>query len=237
MTHDSIGLGEDGPTHQPVEMLNSLRAMPNMVVIRPADGNETAGAYMSAMENKSAPTVIALSRQGLPNLSLSTAENVFQGAYVVRPASQGSQLRVILVSSGAEVSLCMQAAEVLDEAEVAHASKKARGHAQPLLGSQVQVVSMPSWELFDKQSVEYQQSIFPPGVPVLAVEAAVTTGWEKYSHAQFGMTSFGTSGPNGKVYEHFGFVKASVAKKAAKVVEHFGCESRPVSNLMDRVSF
>ena len=176
---------------------------------------------MSAMQNKTTPTVIALSRQGLPNLEASTAEKVLLGAYVVREATQGAHPQFIMVSSGAEVSLCMQAADVLDEAEVAHAAKKARGQPKALQGSQIRVVSMPSWELFDKQSMEYKRSIFPVGVPVLSVEAAATTGWEKYSHVQFGMTSFGMSGPNTKVYEHFGFVPSAVAEKARKVAVHF----------------
>lgn len=154
MTHDSIGLGEDGPTHQPVETLASLRAIPNLLVFRPADGNETAGAYKVAIANRNRPTLLALSRQALPQLEGSTISNTEKGAYILSD-SEGTP-EVILLGTGSETHLCVQAAE------------KLRAD-----GVRVRVVSIPCWELFDEQSADYQESVLPKAVTKrLAVEAA-----------------------------------------------------------------
>eukprot|EP00163_Fabomonas_tropica_P005829 TRINITY_DN1546_c0_g1_i1.p1 TRINITY_DN1546_c0_g1~~TRINITY_DN1546_c0_g1_i1.p1 ORF type:complete len:667 (+),score=243.72 TRINITY_DN1546_c0_g1_i1:84-2084(+) len=199
MTHDSIGLGEDGPTHQPVEILTLLRATPNMVTIRPADSNETAGAYIAAMKNITGPTTLALSRQGLPQLEGSSAEKALKGAYVlVEHASPD----VIYTATGSEVALAVEAAK---------ASSR-----------NVRVVSFPSWELFEQQSAEYKASVFPVGVPVLAIEAAVATGWERYSHGQIAMTSYGGSAPAKDLYKHFGFTAENINSKGDILAKTFG---------------
>lgn len=205
MTHDSIGLGEDGPTHQPIETLASLRSMPNMTVIRPADGNETAGAYKMALENTHGPTVLALSRQGCANFAGSSVEGVSKGAYVIQEA-EGTKafLSVILVATGSEVQVCGKAANVL--------SAK---------GVNTRVVSMPCWSAYDAQSAEYKEATFPTGVPVLSVEALAVMGWEKYSHAHVGMTTFGESGKGPALMEKFGFSEANIVEKAEKMIAHY----------------
>lgn len=210
-THDSIGLGEDGPTHQPIEMLTMLRAMPNMTLIRPADGNETSGAYAIAIEHRHGPVSLALSRQALPNLEGSSIENVARGAYPLTDHFDGAP-EAILVSSGSEVSICVDAA------------KKS--------GKRVRVVSMPSWELFEAQDADYKRSVFPDGVPVLSVEAAATTGWDRYSHAQIGMKTFGASGSIKQVYDHFGLTADRVAHDLHALIDFYS--RRPVPSLVDR---
>jgi transketolase len=202
MTHDSIGLGEDGPTHQPVETLASLRAMPNMLVLRPADGNEVSGAYRVALEHMHTPSTIALSRQNCANLAGSSAAKVALGAYVLADADDA---KVIIAATGSEVQLVVKAAAAL----------KAEGIA-------VRVVSFPSWELFERQSLEYKESVLTPGLPVLSVEAASITGWQKYSHGQVGMTTFGMSAPAGQVFEALGFTVANIADKAKKLIAFYG---------------
>ena len=204
MTHDSIGLGEDGPTHQPIETLASLRSMPNMLVIRPADGNEVAGAYKLALENAHGPTVLALSRQGCVNLAASSIEAVARGAYPVLEPEGGAAPVVVLAATGSEVQLCLAAAAALSSAGVA-----------------ARVVSFPCWSLFDAQPAEYRASVFPAGVPVLAVEALAGFGWEKYSHAQVCMRTFGASGKGPELYKHFVFTAEAVADKAQKMVAHY----------------
>ena len=199
MTHDSIGLGEDGPTHQPIETLSLLRATPNMFVFRPADGNEVSGAYMSAFE-RDGPSVICLTRQNVPHLEGSSIESTLKGGYVLQDMN-GGKVDVILTATGSEVSICVGAAKVLAEK-----------------GLKVRIVSMPCWELFDRQPVEYQTSVFLPGVPAVSVEALSTLGWQKYTHAQIGMTTFGASGKYEALYEKFGFTKEKVAEKVEKVV-------------------
>eukprot|EP00656_Telonema_subtile_P051499 TRINITY_DN693_c0_g1_i2.p1 TRINITY_DN693_c0_g1~~TRINITY_DN693_c0_g1_i2.p1 ORF type:complete len:361 (-),score=122.30 TRINITY_DN693_c0_g1_i2:236-1318(-) len=208
MTHDSIGLGEDGPTHQPVEMIESLRAMPNMMVMRPADLNETSGCYMAALECRGTPATLCLSRQAMPNLALSAPEKVALGAYTVLEAEAPV---LVMVGSGSEVGLAMEAAA--------------------LTGAAVRVVSMPCQELYEEQSKEYKQSLFPEGVPVLSVECSASRGWEKYSNAQVGMTSFGKSAPIKDVMDYFGFTKEKVAAKATKVIEFY--KERAVPSLYD----
>jgi len=140
MTHDSIGLGEDGPTHQPINSLMMIRAMPNILLLRPADGNEVSGAYAVAIENRRRPSVICLSRQTVPNLKGTSIERVYKGAYVLSDSSNGKP-QIILAATGSEVSLCFEAAALLKNVNV-------------------RVVSMPSWELFREQSADYQLSVF-----------------------------------------------------------------------------
>jgi transketolase len=179
-THDSIGLGEDGPTHQPIETLAHFRALPNMMVWRPADGNETSAAYYMALTSKSTPSIIALTRQNLPQLEGSTLEGAIKGGYV---ALEDKSAQVTLVSTGSEVSICLEAVKVL-------AGK----------GIKARVVSMPCVEVFDAQTKDYKLSVIPDGIPTLSVEVMSTLGWEKYSHEQFGLNRFGASGPYLEVY-------------------------------------
>ncbi|MBP0000903.1 MAG: transketolase [Cyanobacteria bacterium SID2] len=203
MTHDSIALGEDGPTHQPVETLASLRAIPNLVVIRPADGNETSGAYQVAVANRKRPTLIALTRQGLPNLAGATAEQVAKGAYILSDCDGTPEL--ILIGTGSEVQLCVAAAEKLT-AE----------------GRKVRVVSMPTCELFEEQDEAYRESVLPKAVTKrLVVEAAARFGWERYMGADGDMVSvdrFGASAPGGIIMEKFGYTVDNVLAKAKAVL-------------------
>ncbi|KAI9252396.1 transketolase [Phascolomyces articulosus] len=201
MTHDSIGLGEDGPTHQPIEVLALTRATPNILTFRPADGNETSGTYLVALSDASRPSVVALSRQNLPQLEGSSVEAVAKGAYVLQDAADA---KVAFIATGSEVSLAVDAAKLLAEQ-----------------GVPARVVSMPCSELFDEQSVEYRKSVLPAGLPVVSVEALGTFGWEKYSHAQVGMTSFGASGPAGQLYKKFGITAEAAAAKAQAVIAHY----------------
>jgi transketolase len=209
-THDSIGLGEDGPTHQPVELLCNFRATPGMLTIRPADANEVSGAYMVALERRDTPCVIALSRQGCNNLHGSSKEAVERGAYVLQPGHEGDPPpQLVLVGTGSEVQLIIQAAAALQE--------RAR----------VRVVSMPCWELFDEQPMEYRLSVFPRGVPVLAVEALSPEGWSKYAHSVVGMRTFGHSGPAKEVQKLFGFTTENVQSKALELLEFYKAREAP----------
>jgi transketolase len=180
-THDSIGLGEDGPTHQPIETLAHFRALPNMMVWRPADGNETSAAYYMALTSKSTPSIIALTRQNLPHLELSTLENAIKGGYV---ALEDKDAKITLVSTGSEVSIALESVKVLKDKGIA-----------------ARVVSLPCWEVFDAQPKDYRLSVIPDGIPALSIEVMSTLGWEKYTHEQFGLNRFGASGPYKKVYE------------------------------------
>lgn len=191
-THDSIFLGEDGPTHQPVEVNAIIRATPNLAFFRPADGTETAAAWKLAIENKTGPTVLALSRQGLPNIASSSGDGVAHGGYVVRDSSE--KATVVLVASGSEVSAVLEAADALETD-----------------GHKVRVVSMPSTVLFDKQSGEYRRSVLSLQTPIVSVEAAMKFGWERYSHHQIGLSSFGMSAPIKDVRNHFGFEPQQIA--------------------------
>ena len=227
MTHDSIGLGEDGPTHQPVEKLLLCRSTPNLLLLRPADGNETAGAYAVAIQQKTRPTVLALSRQDLPQIPSSSVDLVARGAYVLldtfessadASASSSSSVvaskpDIIIVSTGSEVEICLKA---LSEST--------------LKGKAVRLVSMPSWELFDEQDSEYRLSIFPDGVPVLSVEAGVTMGWSRYAHASIGVDTFGMSAPANQIYEHFGITPSNIAATSVKVIDYYQAQP-PVSRL------
>jgi len=215
MTHDSIGLGEDGPTHQPVEKFLMCRATPNLQFIRPADATETAAAYIAALRKKLGPTVLALSRQNLPALKGSSVEGALKGAYVLQEA-EGGQPDIIFVSTGSEVSLAVQAAASMS-------SKKVR------------VVSMPSWELFEMQSHEYKQSVFLPQVPVVSIEAGTTLGWQRYAHASIGVDRFGVSGPYKDVYKYLGLTAENLVQKAHAVMEHYA--SHPVPVLLQPAAF
>lgn len=181
-THDSIGLGEDGPTHQPVETLAHFRALPNMMVWRPADGNETSAAYYMALTQKHTPSILALSRQNLPNLEGSVIDKAIKGGYVLHE-QEGAD--ITLVSTGSEVCICIDAVKELKEKH----NIKAR------------VVSMPCFEIFDTQSKEYRLSVLPNGIPSLSVEVMSTMGWERYTHEQFGLNRFGASGAYKDVYK------------------------------------
>ncbi len=205
-THDSVWVGEDGPTHQPVEHLLALRAIPNLVVLRPADANETAAAWTVALERTTGPTALLLSRQGLPVLKRAReigTEGVARGAYVLSDAESGTPA-VVVIATGGEVTLAIDAA-----AELAASGIEAR------------VVSMPSWELFAEQSEEYRRRVLPPAVPRLAVEAGVTLGWRDIvgdTGAVIGIDRFGTSAPGAEVVEKFGLTVEAVVKKAVELV-------------------
>lgn len=203
MTHDSIGLGEDGPTHQPVETLASLRAIPNLTVIRPADGNEVSGAYKVAVQNRQAPTLIAFSRQGLPNYDTTSIEGVEKGAYVVVDCDGTPDL--ILIGTGSELQLCVEAAKQISAD-----------------GQKVRVVSMPSWELFDAQDASYRESVLPQAVAKrVAVEAGISMGWCRYVGSEGGTVSieqFGASAPGGVCLEKFGFTVDAVVAKANEIL-------------------
>lgn len=181
-THDSIGLGEDGPTHQPIETLVHFRALPNMMVWRPADGNETSAAYYMALTSQETPSILALTRQNLPQLEGSTIANGIKGGYVVL---ENKEAAITLVSTGSEVSICLEAVKYLAE----NNNIKAR------------VVSMPCMEVFDAQPKDYRLSCITDGIPTMSVEVMSTHGWEKYSHEQFGLNRFGASGPYKEVYK------------------------------------
>ncbi len=204
MSHDSIGLGEDGPTHQPVEHLASLRAIPNLLVFRPADAVETAESWAYALAAKQTPSVIVLTRQGVPALRLSHDEQNLcsRGAYVIAEAKEKRQ--VSLLATGSEVGLAMAAREML-----------ARD------GIQAAVISMPCWELFEDQDASYQESVLRTDCPRVAVEAAIRQGWDRYigrNGAFIGMNSFGASAPAGELYKHFGITAEAVATAARKLV-------------------
>ncbi|EIE80972.1 hypothetical protein G6F46_001402 [Rhizopus delemar] len=201
MTHDSIGLGEDGPTHQPVETLALTRATPNMLTFRPADGNEVSGAYLVAIQNKTRPSVIALSRQGVPQLENSSIEAVLKGGYILRTDEKPE---VIFVATGTEVGIAVEASKKLNEKKIPN-----------------RVVSMPCTEIFDEQSIEYKKQVFPVGIPVISIEALGTFGWDRYSHAHIGLHTFGSCGKVGDLYKHFGITADHAVEKAQKVIEHF----------------
>lgn len=200
-THDSIGLGEDGPTHQPVEHLTALRAIPNLLVIRPADANETAAAWKIALERKNGPTVLALTRQDLPVVEAARV-HVSQGAYIFAEA-EGEKPDIALLATGSEVSLALKARELLAAD-----------------GIKARVVSMPCWELFDAQPKPYRESILPTGVPRLSIEAGVTLAWAHYldedcnSGKAIGLDRFGASAPYKVLFEQFGFTAERVVESA-----------------------
>ncbi len=199
LTHDSIGLGEDGPTHQPVETLASLRAIPNLYVIRPADGNETSGGYKVAISHRKTPTVLAMSRQNLPQIAGTSIDGVAKGAYIISDSDGAPDL--ILIGTGSELQLCVAAAEQLRAA-----------------GRRVRVVSMPCWELFDAQDAAYRESVLPRAVTKrLAVEAGIAMGWCRYVGTAGDVISverFGASAPGEIVFEKFGYTVDNVVARA-----------------------
>ena len=201
MTHDSIGLGEDGPTHQPVEHLAALRAIPNLLVLRPADGVETAECWEIALNRTHGPSVLALTRQGLPTLrELASDMNMSaKGAYILREAS--AEPKVVLMASGSEVSLCLGAQEKLESENIP-----------------TRLVSVPSMERFEKQSLEYRAEVLgSDNIARIGVEAAVRQGWDRWlgSNSGFiGMDSFGESAPADVLYEHFGITEKAIVEKA-----------------------
>ncbi|KAG9290916.1 hypothetical protein G9A89_011066 [Geosiphon pyriformis] len=211
-THDSIGLGEDGPTHQPIETLAGLRALPNILVFRPADGNEVSGAYLAAIQNLKRPSLLALTRQNLPQLEGSSIEKTLLGGYVLQDVKEA---QIILTGTGSEISIAVDASK-----ELAKEGIKAR------------VVSLPSFELFEEQSLEYKSSVFPDGIPVLSVEALATFGWSKFAHASIGMTTFGSSGPYKQLYEKFNITPKNVVDKAKKTIDFY--QHNPLGSLIHK---
>jgi len=204
-THDSIGVGEDGPTHQPIEQLPSLRAIPGLIILRPADANEVVEAWKIIMQLRHEPAVLILPRQALPTLDrtkYASASGVAKGAYVLADAPN-SQPEVLLLATGSEVSLCVEAHEQLSRD-----------------GINSRVVSMPSWELFEQQSVDYRESVIPPHVTArVSVELASTFGWAQYvgtTGQSIGMNTFGASAPLKELAKKFGFSadKVVVAAKS-----------------------
>lgn len=184
-THDSIAVGEDGPTHQPIEQVPSLRMIPGLAVMRPADCNECSGAYAAAVErskNENMPTFMALTRQGVPNLPNSSIENVRKGAYAVIDCADPE---LVLIGTGSEVGLCVDAAKQL--------------------GKKVKVISMPCWEFFRDQPASYKDALLPKNVPTMSVEAAHTMGWGEWADAFVGIDVFGASAPGDTCMDKFGF--------------------------------
>jgi transketolase len=203
-THDSIGLGQDGPTHQPIEQLAAVRAMPGLRVIRPADANESAHALRVAIE-RDGPTALILSRQDIPVLE-GTAQlgaNLERGAYVLVDGSEDPD--VVLIGTGSEVWVCVDAAKSLAEEGLA-----------------VRVVSMPSWELFDEQDDDYQDAVLGPGSPILSVEAASSFGWSRWADDSVAIDHFGASAPGEQVLAAFGFTPEHVAERARALLEQVG---------------
>ncbi|UCD42482.1 MAG: transketolase [Chloroflexota bacterium] len=203
-THDSIGLGEDGPTHQPVEHLTSLRVIPNLLVIRPADGNETSSAWKVALNRTDGPTALVLTRQGLPQFC--PADNGLErGAYVLKEENEGDP-EAVIIATGSEVSIAIEAAEQLSSE-----------------GKKIRVVSMPSWELFDTQAKSYRDSVLPPEIPRLAVEAGVSLAWGRYLDLDrdivLGVDRFGASAPYKTIFDHYGLTTQRVVDQVKKLIE------------------
>ena len=201
-THDSVGLGEDGPTHQPIEHLMALRAVPHLTVIRPADANEVRDAWRVAISRTKGPTALALTRQNVPTLEHADGTTGLEkGAYVLKDFGANPQL--ILMATGSEVSLVYEAAQELS----------AQGMA-------VRVVSFPSWELFEEQDASYRESVLPKNITArLAVEAGATLGWERYAKAAIGLDHYGASAPYKVIFENFGFTVANVVAKAKELLK------------------
>jgi transketolase len=197
-THDSIGLGQDGPTHQPIEHLASLRAMPGLSVVRPADANECAQAWRLAVDGDG-PTALVLTRQGIPVLAQTAErapEGVSRGGYVLMD-EEGGPAEIVLVSTGSEVHVCVAAAALLAER-----------------GVRARVVSLPCWDRFETQDEEYRRSVLPPGVPTLSVEAASSFGWDRYADDSVAIDTFGASAPGEVALAEFGFTPDNVADRA-----------------------
>ena len=206
-THDSIGLGEDGPTHQPIEHMAALRSIPNLVVYRPADANETRFAWQAAIERRDGPTALALTRQKVPALPGTEHGGALRGAYIVADIDEPD---VIIAATGSEVHVAVDAARKLETAGIA-----------------ARVVSMPSWEIFEQQEQQYRSSIFPDDVPVLGVEAGVPMGWERYADDCVCVDRYGLSAPAEAVFKEFGFTPDNVADRARALVESYSAQSEP----------
>jgi transketolase len=205
-THDSIGVGEDGPTHQPIEHLAALRAIPNFLVVRPADANEVTEAYKIALQEKKRPTALVLTRQNLPTLDrtkFQAATGAQKGGYILADSADNKP-EVILIATGSEVSLCIAAYEKLT-AE----------------GVKTRVVSLPCWELFDEQPADYRDAVLPPNVTCrVAVELGIKQGWEKYiglSGKFIGMNHFGASAPYEVILKHFGITLDNIVAAAKEL--------------------
>ena len=208
-THDSIALGEDGPTHQPVEQLLGLRSIPNMLVIRPADANETAAAWRIAIEHKDGPVALVLTRQNLPILDLQKYPQlplgVRSGGYVLAHAAGNAPPDITLIATGSEVQLALAAREKLETQ-----------------GVRARVVSLPCWNLFDAQPVEYREAVLPPEVPMLAIEAGAPLGWRPYvgpGIEVIGVDHFGASAPGEIVMHEYGFSVDHVTQRALAMVK------------------
>lgn len=200
LTHDSIGVGEDGPTHEPIEHLAMLRSLPNFSVIRPADFNETIHAWEVA-QKATKPTALILSRQKLETLKMES-ENLKYGAYIAK--TEKDKLDLVVVATGSEVGVTMEASKILED----------KGYG-------VRVVSMPSWDLFDEQDKEYRESVLPCGVKTASVEALSTFGWDKYTKGglKIGLDRFGASAPGSELFEHFGFTPEKIADKLESFIK------------------
>lgn len=198
-THDSIGMGEDGPTHQPIELAALYRAMPDILYIRPGDSEEVAGAWITAIEANHSPSIISLSRHALPQQTATSRDKVALGAYVL---IEHACADLTLIGVGSELNIAVSLAEQL-----------AAEH-----GLQVRVVSFPCSRLFEKQSLEYQRGVLRrhEGIPAIAVEAYASNGWERWADASFSMKNFGHSLPGSAVYKHFGFTPEQMAPKVVK---------------------
>jgi transketolase len=206
-THDSVALGEDGPTHQPIEQLVGLRAVPNLVTLRPADATETAEAWQVALERRNGPTVMALTRQKLPVFNrqeLAPASGVRRGGYVLWQSDD--QPKVILIATGSEVHIALEAGKLLARSNIS-----------------ARVVSLPSWELFDDQPLEYRHSVLPPSIKArVSMEAASPMGWERYvgdSGVIIGLDRFGASAPGDIIYQQLGLTAQHMAAEARRLLE------------------
>ena len=208
-THDSIGLGEDGPTHEPVEQLLGLRSIPNMVVIRPADAHETAAAWQVAIEHQSGPVALVLTRQKVPVLNPQKHPGIHlgtqAGGYVLAHASHWRGPDINLIATGSEVHLALAARQQLEQEDI-----------------YAQVVSLPSWNLFKLQPQTYRQEVLPPNVPMLAIEAGVSLGWQPYMGPEIpviGVDRFGASAPGPKVQEEYGLTVDHICRYARTLVK------------------
>jgi transketolase len=200
-SHDSVAVGEDGPTHQPIEHLAAMRAIPDLTVIRPADANEAAEAWRAILDGLGGPVCLVLSRQNVPVLDRSVvapAAGLRRGAYVLSDVDSPD---VVLVATGAEVGTALAARDLLAER-----------------GVQARLVSMPSWELFEAQDAEYRDEVLPAGVPKISVEAGSTFGWAKWVDASIGIDSFGASGKGDRVLAHFGISPDGVAARVEQMI-------------------
>ncbi|KAL1852835.1 Transketolase [Diaporthe australafricana] len=215
-THDSIALGQDGPTHQPIETLTHFRALPNCSVWRPADGNETSAAYRVALASKNTPSILALTRQNLPQLHGSSIELASRGGYVLHEPKDRAD--ITLIATGSEVSLCVEAAKLLHKKH----------------GRNARIVSLPCWDVFDAQPDSYKSSVLVSGAPSLSVEMLSTMGWQRYSHEQFGIDSFGASAPAEELFVKFGFSPEGVLKRAIATIEFWAKRGSDIDSPLAR---